>query len=188
MTGAAGSALCPRQYSDMLRTASMKASIGVLFVVVCIAPFSGCRTSKQSYVSKGNKLFDGGKFADAALNYRSAIQKDPNYGEAYYRLGRAEIKEQKVKEAFAALVRAHQLLPNSVPVQQELGALSLEIYVISPSRPQRLYDIVKQTSDELLKKNPQSYEGLREKAFLAQTDGKQDEAIAFFRKVLDVKP
>ncbi len=84
----------------------MKKLAGVLFVVGCLASISGCSTSKQGYVAKGNQMFDAGKYADAAINYGKAIQKDRSYGEAYYHLGLAEIKEQKPREAFDALYRA----------------------------------------------------------------------------------
>ena len=46
----------------------------------------GCR-SANNYVEKGNALFAIGNFAETSLNYRKALQKDPKYGEAYYRLG-----------------------------------------------------------------------------------------------------
>ena len=47
---------------------------------------TACGT-KRGYVEKGNALFQKGKYEDAAINYRKAIQKDSRYGDAYYRLG-----------------------------------------------------------------------------------------------------
>ncbi len=161
---------------------------GVLIVAACLASISGCRTSKQGYVAKGNKLFDARKYADAAINYGKAIQKDRSFGEAYYRLGLAEIKEQKPREAFSALYRAFELLPNDFNVKEQMGSLALEYYLLDPQRPQSYYKLVQQTSDELLKKNPKSFEGLREQAYLAMTDGKRDEATVLFRKALEVNP
>jgi len=160
----------------------------VLFVVGCVASFSGCRTSKQGYVANGNRLFDAGKYADAAINYGKAIQKDRSYGEAYYRLGLAEIKDQRPREAFDALYRAFELLPNDFNVKEQLGSLALEYYLLDPQRPQSYYKLVKQTSEELLKRNPKSFEGLREQAYLDMTDGKRDEATVVFRKALEVNP
>ena len=80
--------------------------------VVCIVmlAITAC-TTKRGYVEKGNSLFDHGKYEDASINYRNAIQKDPNYGEAYYRLGLAAIKLDKPLDAYNALFRASQLLP-----------------------------------------------------------------------------
>jgi tetratricopeptide (TPR) repeat protein len=166
----------------------MKKLVGVLFVLVCLASISGCRTSKQGYVAKGNKFFEGGKYAEAALNYGKAIQKDQNYGEAYYRLGLADLKDKKFSPALDAFYRAVELLPNDVNAKEQLGGLALEYYMVDPHRSQRFYALVQQTSDQLLQKNPKSFEGLREKAYLAMTDGKQEEAIALFRKAMDVNP
>jgi tetratricopeptide (TPR) repeat protein len=166
----------------------MRKLLGVVLVVGCLALISGCRTSKQGYVAKGNKLFNVGKYADAAINYQKAIQKDANYSEAYYRLGLVDLKEENPHGAFNALYRAVQLDPNNVKAKEQFGGLSLEYYLVDPHRSQRYYNLVKQTSDELLQKNPKSFEGIREKAYLATTDGKRDEAIALFRKALEVNP
>ncbi len=166
----------------------MKKLAGVLFVVGCLASISGCSSSKKGYVDKGNKLFDAGKYADAAINYGKAIQKDGSYGEAYYRLGLVEIKEQNPRGAFDALYRAFQLLPTDFNVKEQMGSLALEYYLLDPQRPQFNYKLVKQISDELLTKNPKSFEGLREEAYLAMTDGKRDEATVLFRKASEVNP
>jgi tetratricopeptide (TPR) repeat protein len=166
----------------------MRKLLGVLFVVGCLASISGCRTSKQGYVAKGNRSFDAGKYSEAAINYRKAIQKDEHYGEAFYRLGLAEIKEQNSREAFDALYRAVQLLPTNFDAKEQLGSLSLEYYLIDPHRSQFYYNTVKQISDQLLQRNPKSFEGLREKAYLAMTDEKREESIALFRKALEVNP
>jgi len=166
----------------------MRKLVGVLCVFGCLASISGCRTSKQGYVARGNKSFDAGKYSDAAINYRKAIQKDEHYGEAFYRLGLAEIKEQNSRVAFDALYRAVQLLPTNFDAKEQLGSLSLEYYLIDPHRSQFYYDVVKQMSEQLLQKNPKSFEGLRERAYLAMTDEKREESIALFRKALEVNP
>jgi len=166
----------------------MRRFAGVGFVVASLASIAGCRTSPQGYVAKGNKMFDQGQYADAAIDYRKAIQKDPQYGEAFYRLGLAEMKEAKPRDALQALYRAVQLLPDSIDAKEQLGSLSLEYYMLDPRRPQSDYNLVKQISAELLAKNPKSFEGLREQAYLARTDGKLEESTALFRKALEARP
>ena len=170
------------------RKGEMNKLVGVLLVIACLGCTSGCRTSKEGYVAKGNKLYGAGKYDEAIINYGKALQKDERYGEAYYRLGLAEIKAQHANKAFDALYRAVPLLSTNIEAKKQLGALSLEFYLLDQHRPQLYYNLVKQTSDDLLQKNPRSFEGLREKAYLAVTDGKRDEAIALFRKALEVNP
>jgi len=162
--------------------------LGVIIVLGCLASISGCRTSKQGYVAKGNKLFDAGKYSEAVINYAKAIQKDERYGEAYYRVGLAEIKQGHSSAALDAFYRAVQLLPNDANAKEQLGSLSLQYYMYDPRRPQRYYDIVKKNAAELLQQNPQSFEGIREEAYLAMTDAKRDAAIALFRRAHSVNP
>ncbi len=51
---------------------NMKKVAGVCMLLVAI---TAC-TTKRGYLEKGNVLFEHGKYEDAVLNYRNAIQKD----------------------------------------------------------------------------------------------------------------
>src|SRR5580704_13165431 len=77
-----------------------------IVVLCCMA----CRIS-ESYLDRGNRFFAQGKYQDAALNYSKAIQKDPKNGEAFYGLGKTELKIGRTVEAYAALSNAADLLP-----------------------------------------------------------------------------
>src|SRR5579872_3724167 len=102
----------------------MKHRVRVSIAVLAFTAISGCAT-KQSYLNKGNKFYDAGKYEDAALNYRKAVQKDGKFGEAYYRLGLAAIKQDNGKEAYNALFRAVQLMPDRTDVKEKLADVSL---------------------------------------------------------------
>ena len=164
----------------------MKHYVGVGSVVIAFCALSACITSKQSYVKKGNDLYSAGKYADASLNYRKAIQKDPLFGEAYYRLGLAAMKENQTREAYDALYRAVQLMPNNVDAMERLADVSLSSYLADPSHPQALYQQITQLSNDLLAKNPNSYEGVMLKGYLAGSDRKAKDAIALIRKALQI--
>lgn len=164
----------------------MKKVVSLCAVALVFGALSGCITSKQSYVSKGNKLYDAGKYSDASLNYRKAMQKDPNYGEAYYRLGLAAIKLNDAREAYNVLFRAVQLLPDRVDVAEKFADVCLTFYMADPNHPQALYKQITQLSKDLLAKNPNSYEALMLQGYLASTDRKPKEAIAFFRAALKI--
>jgi tetratricopeptide (TPR) repeat protein len=158
---------------------------------VCVAIFAfgvgtGCIATKQTYLSRGNKLYDAGKYADAALNYRKAIQKDPKFGEAYYRLGLSAIKQNQGREAYDTLYRATQLLPNRMEVSEKFAEVCLGFYLANSSHPNVLYTQITQLSDEFLSKNPNSYEGLMLKGYLKASDRKAKEAIALFRRALQI--
>ncbi len=159
-----------------------------VFVVIAFAVLTACRTSKQGYVAKGNKLFAAGKYAEADIEYRNAIKKDAQYGEAYYRLGLTELKLQNGTEAQRTLLRAVQLQPDNLDAKEKLGSLMLEYYMLDPRHSQSYYNVVKQMSDEILKKDPNSVEGLKERAMLAAADRKPNEAITLLRKTLQIRP
>jgi Tfp pilus assembly protein PilF len=42
---------------------------------------------KRRYLDSGNKYYDRGKFKEASIMYRNALQKDLRYGAAHYKLG-----------------------------------------------------------------------------------------------------
>ena len=102
-----------------------------------------------------------GKYEDASINYRNAIQKDPNYGEAYYRLRAGRDQTGQAPDAYNALFRASQLLPNNIEVKEKFAGTCLEYYLRDPKRPQKLYQEIQKTATELLARDPSSFEGLR---------------------------
>jgi tetratricopeptide (TPR) repeat protein len=153
--------------------------------VVSLMALSGC-ASKQSYVAKGNTLFAAGKYQEAALDYRAAIQKDAGYGEAYYRLGLAAIKLERAQEAYDALFRAVRLLPDNTEAKRRFADVCLSLYLADPSHSQVLYTEIANLAGGFLARNHNSYEGLMLRGYLASTDGKIKDAIDYFRKALRV--
>ncbi|MGP0070400.1 MAG: tetratricopeptide repeat protein [Bryobacteraceae bacterium] len=156
----------------------------VLFVALAAA--CGCSATKQSFVAKGNQLYAAGKYEEAALNYRAAIQKDASFGEAYYRLGLTAVKLNQVREAYQASLRAVQLLPGNIAAQKNFAGVCLSLYLADPSHSQALYSQIDKLSDEFLRTSRNSYEGLMLKGYLASTDRKPKEAIEYFRAALQV--
>ena len=56
----------------------------------------GCSHTAKSYLQSAKKYFDSGKYEDAIILYKKAIQKDPKSGEAYYRMALADLKLGKI--------------------------------------------------------------------------------------------
>ncbi len=166
----------------------MKQTVCVCSVVISLCAGTACIATKQGYVSKGNKLYDAGKFPDASLNYRKAIQKDPSFGEAYYRLGLAAMKQDQGNEAYDALYRAVQLLPDRMEVAVDLGDVILSGYLANPRRPRRLYDELTSIASQLVAKDPNSFDGLRFQGDIALTDGKYQRAATLFAKANAIRP
>lgn len=57
--------------------------MGAVFLFLLAA---SCSTTKEDYLAKGDRYQASGRTKDAEICYRKAIQKDPGFGLAYYRL------------------------------------------------------------------------------------------------------
>ena len=120
--------------------------------------------------------------ADAAINYRKSIQKQPQDAEAHYRLARAESNQGNQVNAYNELQQASTLAPNRDDIRVELADVALIVYQATPGKPKKLYDQVTGAADQLLKNNPQSFDGLRLKADVLAIDNRLEEAVATFQK------
>src|ERR1700733_15840627 len=92
-----------------------------LSLVLSAGIMVSCRQTPQQYVARGNTFFKAGKYEDAIINYKKAIQRDPKFGEGYYRLGLAELKTGKSRDAYVAINTASGLLPDRADVQVTLA-------------------------------------------------------------------
>ena len=154
------------------------------FAVSC----SNSEKAKQQYLAKANQLALTGNATEARLNYKKALQKDPRFGEAHYRLGLLELKENHTREAYPSLKSAVDLSPENQDAKVKLADLCLKMYLADPKRPKTLYDQVLELSSALLEKNAQSYDGLRLRAYVAVLDRQPAQAVDYFRRAQLIQP
>src|SRR5579871_1298840 len=168
----------------------MKRTHHLLFAIfgMLLLASVGCGRSSDYYVQRGNELSGEGKYADAVLNYRKAIQKDPKSGEAHYRLALTQLKVNERVAAFTQLSTAMQLMPNREDVQVQLANISLAAYLINPKRPQNLYQLLNRISEKMLARNPNSYDGLRIRGIVQKSDGKLSGAEQTLRRANAIRP
>src|SRR5690242_21063466 len=106
----------------------MQRSAAILIVGVSpivLLGLTGCGHGSAYYVDRGNSLFAEGKYADAAITYRKAVQKTPESGEAHYRLSLAQLALGNTNDAYQELSRASDLSPGRDDIKLELANLSL---------------------------------------------------------------
>lgn len=159
--------------------------IGVFTLLVFLV---GCGKSPQKYVDAGNRFLQAHKLDDASINFRNAIQKDPNSGEAFFGLGKVFLQQGKARDAYIALSRAVELAPQNLEAKQKLASLALAAYLGDRRRPKALYDQLNKLAADFLKRDPNSYDGLRLKAYITLNDNQRADALGYFRKALQVKP
>ncbi len=149
--------------------------------VLVLSLLGGCARTPQNYFSKANEEFQRGRYEEASINYRLAIQKDPNFVTAYQKLGMSEYAQGRVENSVAMLTKASQLAPKDLGILENLADVTFNRY-LSTNRPQGLYDSVNGMVKRILEMNPNSAVGLRLLATLQYGDGKLKESIATFEK------
>ena len=161
---------------------------------------------KARYLQNGNKYFERGKYKEASIMYRTALQKDAKYGEAYYRLALTELKTGQPFSAVQSLRRAVELLkPNQkerMDARIRLADVYLDYLESTTKRETEIIDEVNRTVEDLLKADPKSLDGHRLRARMfyisAQEAASKQEgtrmkerlqsAIAEFRIANSLKP
>ena len=158
-----------------------------IVVAVSLLTFVSCNrdpnVAKMRYVENGNKYFERGKFKEASIMYRNALQKDLRYGPAHYRLGLTQIKLGQIPAAVGSLRRAVSLLPKDKADYWDAAVRLSEIY-LAASREKQVLDEVEGYCVALLKRDPNSFDGHRlsgDLAYARSTEayrgGKKDEGL-----------
>jgi tetratricopeptide (TPR) repeat protein len=172
----------------------MKTRLALLLTasITLLLLLAGCgrdvETVKRRYLANGEKYLAQGKVKEATIMFRNAIKRDPRFGEAYARLGDAELQRGEPVAALNAYRRAVELLPKPEESAGKLADIYLAAYSVNEKKDPRLLEEVKQLSNQLLSKDANSYHGLRLKGFLAVAAADYPSALAAFRKADQIRP
>src|SRR5438094_6132143 len=105
----------------------------ILFCFVLLALGASCSRDpnviKARYLVNGNKYFEKGKYKEASIMYRTALQKDAKFGEAYYRLALSDLKVGQPFEAVQHLRRAVELLKPGQPERMDARVKLADVYL-----------------------------------------------------------
>lgn len=136
-----------------------------LVTLVLLLGLAACsrdpKVQAQRYVENGNKFFDKGKFKEASIMYRRALQKDLRFGEAYYRLGLTDLRLAAYGDAGRMLRRAVELEPNNTDAITKLADLLLLASRQDNPQSAALRKEVLDLGGRLIQRDPQSYDGHR---------------------------
>jgi tetratricopeptide (TPR) repeat protein len=149
---------------------------------------AACGLTARKAFDRGTKLYEKGHYAEASIEFRSAIQKDPNFGEAYLKLGLTELKQSKPIPAADAMRHALALMPDRAEPKAELAEIYINTYLADPRSLAGLYQQASQFTNDLLSKDPNSFSGWRLKGYLAIADNKPKEAIENFKRANQIQP
>src|SRR5213593_4460037 len=141
----------------------------ILLCLLLLAAGASCSRDpnviKARYLQNGNKYFEKGKYKEASIMYRTALQKDGKFGEAYYRLALTDLKMEKPFAAIQSLRRAVELLkpdrPEWMDARIKLADVYLDYLEKSSKRERDIVDEIVRTADDLVKADPKSLDGHR---------------------------
>src|SRR5436309_8164760 len=183
-----------------------RALLSLVLVIFAAACSRDPNVVKLRYLNNGNKYFEKGKYKEASIMYRTALQKDAKFGEAYYRLALSDLKVGQPFEAVQHLRRAVELLkpgqPERMDARVKLADVYLDYLERSSKREAEIVEEVDRTADDLIKADAKSFDGhrLKGRMFFVSAQGaasKQDakkmkealqSAIVEFRTVNSLKP
>lgn len=147
-----------------------------------------CSSNGERYLNRCQSELNNGNFAEAVLECRKAIQKEPSLGEAHYWLGLAYVKQNRGAEAYDALRASVQLRTEDAAAREAFADVALAALQESKNSIPSLYKDVLENADWLLQRDKDSVPGLRLKGTLALLDKKPSEAVSFFQKASTLKP
>ena len=91
------------------------------YFLVCALLAAACgenpEVAKQRYLESGNRYLSEGKYNEAIVEYRNAVQQDARFGAARVKLAEAYELRGDANRAFGEYVRAADVLPTDVAVQ-----------------------------------------------------------------------
>jgi tetratricopeptide (TPR) repeat protein len=178
----------------------MKSLVVILAALTLVSCSRDPNVAKKRYLENGNRYFAKGKFKEASIMYRNALQKDQRYGAAYYHLALTDLKLGRMANALGELRRAIELIPKDQPEHLDSEVRLAEIYVAFTRENQFLME-VEGIVKELLQRDPNSFDGHRLTADLdfvrahsSIHDGHPEQAekllagaIAEYRKAMSIK-
>lgn len=156
-----------------------RALVAALLILSTLACGKDPATAKVEHLKRGDDYAAAGKLPEAIVEYRTAIQNDPQFGEAYAKLADALSKSGNAQAAYTEYIRAADLLPTDVDAQIKAGAMLLL---------ENEFEDARARADKALALNPGSVDGylLKARALAGLKD--LDAAISQVNAAMKIDP
>ncbi|HYB12987.1 MAG TPA: tetratricopeptide repeat protein [Myxococcota bacterium] len=158
-----------------------KSAAALALTLASCLPLLGCRSPEQkfqSFMERGAQYREQGKWQEALLEYRNALEINPKSAEVNFEIAQVLAADQKYSEALFFYRETHRLDPKRLDAELAEAALLIGA---SPDEAQALID-------EMIEKNP-SYSpawGRRAQFLLSKKD--VDGALAAAQKAVELDP
>lgn len=143
---------------------------------------------KAQLLATGTNYYERGKFKEASLIFRRALQYDPRFAAAYHRLGMTELALGRYYEAMQAFVRAADLEPGNAEAYEQLSDLYLSVYQADPKRLTQLLDELESLTRRAEDNQVPPERTLRVRGFIEIGRENLDKAVGYLREAQRLNP
>jgi tetratricopeptide (TPR) repeat protein len=137
--------------------------------------WAGCSSDQEQFagfMEQGEHYSEQKQWEEAVIEYRNALQVDPNSAEAHHALAKAYLQSGRVREAYWELHETGRLDPTNVEAQLAYGELSLAA---------KESEAALEAADGVLAVEPENPIGLALKGRALEQVGRSDEAEEPYR-------
>ena len=145
----------------------------VFSLVFCLACASD-EEKIQRYLTSGDNYFAQEEYRSAEIEFKNAIQINPNLVEAHLKLGETYLKLGNARGAFIEFSTAAKIAPDNLDTQLKLATFLFLGQQLAPAR---------EKVDLVLAAEPENVEALLLRAGLDEREERFDEALATYEKV-----
>jgi tetratricopeptide (TPR) repeat protein len=135
-------------------------------------------------MERGEAYFEEEQYAEAIIEFRSALQLEPNHGGAHYRLAHAYLRTEKVREGFWELRETIRLDPANLDAKLEFA----QIATIAGRNDDKLLEEALQEASAVVEAEPDNVTALVFRGNALGWLGREDEALVAFQKAVEVDP
>ena len=160
-----------------MRMLKMKYILFAAFLLLAVGV--SAQKAERDYIRKGNRLFNDSVFVDAEVNYRKALEVNPESAEAHYLLAQSYVGQGNPILAIAMLTKA-------IAINEAfLGANLLRGETLL-----KMGDLAGAEADVklLMEKVPDNEDALLLAARVAKAKDGLDGALAYYDRVIDANP
>ena len=100
----------------------------VLLLAIPLLLHAACQDDAaklQEHLARGEGYVKEGRFAEAQIEFKSALQIDPNHADAHYKLAHAYLQGRKVRQGFWELRETARLAPDNHAAKLEFAQLAI---------------------------------------------------------------
>ena len=93
----------------------------IISLLIIFLALTGCASDEEkklAHYNKGSEYFEKGDFKSARIEFKNAIQVDPDYVDALMQLGETSLKLGDAQSAFRAYSTVAEIEPDNIQAQQ----------------------------------------------------------------------